>query len=117
MDWLEVVRLVLRFGHIVGVALLLGGFAVQALARQHRINSAMVYGVLTQLVTGIALSAPLRGEGREPEPAKLVVKLVLALLLAAMVIVVRKKESVAAGHFWAIGGVTLLEIGVAVFWI
>ncbi len=115
MDALEFVRLVLRYLHLVGVALLLGGWAVQLFARQYRINSAMLYGALAQIVTGVALAAPL-GRDEQPEPAKLAVKLIVALLIAVMVIVVRGKSSVAKGHFLAIGGMTLLNIGVAVFW-
>lgn len=115
MDALEIVRLGLRYLHIVGVALLLGGFAVQVFARQYRINSAMLYGAIAQVVTGVALAAPL-GRDEQPEPAKLAVKGIIALLIAAMVIVVRGKDSVAKGHFLAIGGLTLVNIGVAVFW-
>lgn len=112
---MEYVRLALVFLHIIGVSLLLGGFAVQVLARQFRINTAMVYGVLTQLVTGFLLASPLPREA-QPDPAKLAVKLLVTVLIAAMVLVVRKKESVAAGHFYAIGGMTLVNIAVAVFW-
>ncbi len=115
MEALEIVRLVLRYLHIVGVALLLGGFAVQALAGRFKINSAMLYGAITQIVTGFLLAAPL-GRDEQPEPAKLAVKGLLALMIAAMVIVVRSKDSVAKGHFYAIGGLTLVNIGVAVFW-
>jgi len=111
----EIVRLVLRYLHLVGVALLLGGFAVQALAREYRINSAMVYGAITQIVTGFALSAPLPRD-EQPDPAKLAVKLIIAVIIAAMVIVVRGKANVAKGHFLAIGGLTLVNIAVAVFW-
>jgi hypothetical protein len=115
VEALEFVRLALRFVHIIGVALLLGGFAVQVLGQQYRINSAMLYGAITQIVTGFLLAAPL-GRDEQPHPAKLAVKLVLALLIAAMVIVVRNKDSVAKGHFLAIGGLTLVNVGVAVFW-
>lgn len=116
MDTLEIVRLVLRYAHLIGFALLFGGFCVQYLAGRLRINSAMLWGAGIQLVTGIALSAPLRGEGAEPAPAKLGVKLVLALLIAVMVFAVRKRESVARGHFIAIGALTLINAAVAVFW-
>ena len=112
---MEFVRLVLLYLHLVGVALLLGGWAVQLLAGQYRINTAMLYGSLAQIVTGLALAAPL-GRDEQPEPAKLAVKLIIALLIAAMVIVVRDKSSIAKGHFIAIGGMTLVNMAVAVFW-
>jgi predicted cobalt transporter CbtA len=110
------VRLALVFLHLVGLALLLGGFAVQVLGRQLRINTAMVYGVATQLVTGFLLAAPFPDRAHQPEPAKLAVKAIVAIVIAAMVLVVRKKRSVAAGHFYAIGGMTLLNMAVALFW-
>jgi hypothetical protein len=115
VEALETVRLVLRYTHLIGVALLLGGFAVQVFARQFRINAAMFYGVLVQLVTGFLLAAPLPRD-EQPDPAKLAVKLVIAVLIAAMVIVVRNKQTVAKGHFYAIGGMTLLNMAVATFW-
>ena len=116
MEALEVVRLVLRFTHILGVALLFGGFAVQYFARQFRINSAMLYGAVTQVLTGLALAAPLPRD-EQPDPAKLAVKLLVAVMIAAMVIVVRQRETVAKGHFLAIGGLTLVNVAVATFWV
>jgi hypothetical protein len=111
----EALLLILRYLHLIGFALLLGGAAVQYLSRRLRINSSMLWGAGIQLATGIALSAPLR-EGPEPEPAKLVVKLVIALLIAVMVWFSRKREQVSNGHFLAIIGLTLVNAGVATFW-
>lgn len=119
MGALEIVRLVLLFVHLAGFAMLFGGFVTQYFAGKFRINGAMLWGSVIQLVTGIGLSAPLRGgsaSGNEPDPIKLVVKFVIAALIFAMVFVVRKRESVAKGHFVAIGGMTLLNAAVAVFW-
>jgi uncharacterized membrane protein HdeD (DUF308 family) len=113
---MEFVRLAVRYVHLVGVALLLGGFAVQVFARQYRVNSAMLYGALTQIVTGLILATPLPRD-EQPDPAKLVVKLFIAVMIAAMVIVVRDRPTVAKGHFLAIGGFTLVNIAVATFWV
>jgi hypothetical protein len=111
----EALLLILRYLHLIGFALLLGGAVAQYLTRRLRINASMLWGAGIQLVTGIALSAPLR-EGPEPEPAKLVVKLVLALLIAIMVWVPRKRQEMSAGHFLGILGLTLVTAGVATFW-
>ena len=114
---MEAARLILRDIHLVGFALLLGGFCVQYFSGKLRINSAMLTGAVVQLVTGLALAAPLRGGGNaEPAPAKSAVKGMLALLIAIMVWVVRKKDSVATGHFVGIGLLTLINAGVATFW-
>jgi hypothetical protein len=111
----EFLRLALLFVHLIGLSLLLGGFASQVFARQFRIGPAILYGAVTQVVSGLLLAAPL-GRDEQPSPAKLAVKLVIALLIAAMVIVVRDKQSIAKGHFYAIGGLTLVNVAVAVFW-
>ena len=112
---MEALRLVLLFAHLIGFALLLGGAFAQYLTGQLRVNAAMLWGAVVQLVTGIGLSAPLR-EGAEPSPAKLATKLVLALMIFVMVFFSRKREAVNRGHFLAIIALTLVNAAVAVFW-
>ncbi|MFY1695930.1 MULTISPECIES: hypothetical protein [unclassified Solwaraspora] len=112
---MEALRLVLLYAHLIGFALLLGGAVAQWITGRFRINPAMLWGAVIQVVTGIGLSAPLR-DGDEPAPAKLVTKLVLALAILAMVFFSRKRESVNKGHFLAIIGLTLVNAAVAVFW-
>lgn len=114
---METLRLVLLFVHLIGFALLLGGAVAQYVAGPLRINSAMLWGAVIQVVTGLGLSAPLRGGGdAEPAPAKLVTKLLLALAILAMVFFSRKRPMVNSGHFLAIIGLTVLNAAVAVFW-
>ena len=128
---MEVLRLVLRYAHLIGFALLLGAAIAQYVSGRLpggggaprsgaggalRINQVMVWGALTQLVTGLALAAPLRDEGDEPAPAKLAVKLGIALLIAVAVWVPRKRPEVARGHFLGIVGMTLINAAVATFW-
>ncbi|GHJ10251.1 hypothetical protein TPA0907_46180 [Micromonospora humidisoli] len=112
---MEALRLVLLYVHLIGFALLLGGAVAQYLSGRLRINPAMLWGSVIQLLTGVGLSAPLR-DGDEPAPAKLVTKLVLALLIFVMVFFSRKRAQVARGHFLAIVGLTLVTAAVAVFW-
>ena len=112
----EALRLILLYAHLIGFALLLGGVVVQHVSGPTRINPPMLWGAITQLVTGIALSAPLRDEDDEPAPAKLAVKLVIALMIFVMVFFSRKRDVVNKGHFLAIGGLTLANAAVAVFW-
>ena len=114
---MDALRLILRYIHLVGFALLLGGAIVQYLSGKLRINAAMLWGAIIQLLTGIALSAPLRGgDDKEPDPAKLAVKGVIALMIFVMVFFSRKREEVNKGHFMAIIGLTLVNAAVAVFW-
>ncbi len=112
---MEALRLVLLYVHLIGFALLLGGSIAQYASGRLRINAAMLWGSIIQVLTGLGLAAPLR-EGHEQAPAKLVTKLVLALLIFVMVFFSRKRESVSRGHFLAIIGLTLLNAAVAVFW-
>ncbi|MBQ1025102.1 hypothetical protein [Micromonospora sp. C95] len=112
---MEALRLILLYVHLIGFALLLGGAIAQYLTGKIRVNAAMLWGSVIQLLTGLGLSAPLR-DGDEPAPAKLVTKLVLALLIFVMVFFSRKRAEVNRGHFLAIVGLTLVNAAVAVFW-
>jgi hypothetical protein len=113
----EILRLVLRYVHLIGFALLLGGAIVQYLSGKLRVNPAMLWGAAIQVVTGVALAAPLRGgDDAEPSPVKLGVKAVIALMIFVMVFFSRKRAEVNRGHFLAIVGLTLVNAAVAVFW-
>jgi hypothetical protein len=112
---MEPLRLILVYLHLIGFALLLGGAVAQYVTGRLRINTAMLWGATVQVLTGLALSAPLR-DGHEPSVAKLVVKLVIGLDIFAMVFFTRKRETVHRGHFLAIVGLTLVNAAVAVFW-
>jgi hypothetical protein len=113
----EALRLILRYAHLIGFALLLGGAVMQYLSGKLRINPAMLWGAVIQVATGVALSAPLRGGGDdEPSSVKLGVKGLIAVLIFIMVFVPRKREAVNRGHFLAIIGMTLLNVAVATFW-
>ena len=114
---METLRLILRYAHLIGFALLLGGAIVQYLTGKLRINSAMLWGAIIMLVTGIGLGAPLRGGGdAEPDGVKLGVKTLIAVMIFVMVFFSRKREAVNKGHFMAIIGLTLVNAAVAVFW-
>jgi len=113
----EALRLILLFVHLVGFALLLGGAIAQFLSGTFRINPAVLWGSIIQLVSGVALAAPLRGGGdHEPSPYKLGVKLLIAVLIFIMVFVPRKRDAVNKGHFIGIITLTLANVAVAVFW-
>lgn len=113
---MEILRLVLLYAHLIGFALLLGGAVAQYLSGKLRVNPAMLWGAAVQLVTGLALAAPIRDEGDEPDPAKLAVKLVIAIVIAVMVWVPRNRSEVNRGHFLAVVGLTLVNAAVATFW-
>lgn len=115
MDPMELLRLVLRYIHLIGFALLLGGFAVQYLSGKTRINTSMLWGSVIQLATGVLLSAPFPAD-QELNYPKIGVKLLIAVLIAVMVVLPRNRAEINKGHFLAIGGMTLLNAAVATFW-
>jgi len=113
----EALRLVLRYAHLVGFAILLGGAVAQYLSGHLRINPAILWGSATQLVTGLALAAPIRGDDDPaPDPAKLGVKLVIAVAIFVMAFFPRRRSVVDRGHFLAIIGLTLTNAAIATFW-
>jgi hypothetical protein len=112
---MNALRLVFLYLHLIGFALLLGGAVAQYLSGTIRMNAAMLWGSVTQLVTGAVLASPL-GREEEPNGAKLAVKGVIAIVIFVMVFFSRKRERVNPGHFLAVVGLTLANAAVAVFW-
>jgi len=111
----EALRLILRYSHLIGFGLLLGGTVVQYLSGKLRINAAMLWGSVIQVVTGLTLAAPWPDRA-DPPTAKLAVKLVLAILIFVMVFFSRRREQVAKGHFLATLGMVLVTGAVATLW-
>lgn len=102
--------------HLVGMAGVVGGW--MSAVREPRILPAMVAGALTSLVTGlllVGLAYPVFG-GEGIDNAKTTVKLLVALVVAVLVWVNRRKESVPKGLLHGIGALALVNVGVAVLW-
>jgi Na+-driven multidrug efflux pump len=117
---MDVIRIILVILHFVGLASLLGAFLVQtkAIARgQGKVLVAMVHGALTQLVTGVLLVGVAEmGDLYDVDSIKIAVKLVVAVVITVLVFVFRKKDPAPSWALWAIGGLTLLNVIVAVAW-
>lgn len=111
---MDLARDIVLILHFIGLASLFGGFMVQMKPQQKVINAAMFHGALTQLVTGLALVAIREMGDGEVNHMKIGIKLVLLLVIGALVIVYRKRETVPTGVWGAIGGLTVAEIAVAV---
>ncbi|MEZ0448412.1 hypothetical protein [Cellulomonas sp. ICMP 17802] len=103
--------------HLIGWAIVLGGTLVNL--RTPKIATGVLHGILTALVTGIALAgiASAGLAGHEPNTTKIAVKLVIALVVTALVILgVRKPARVTTGYLGAIAGLTVANIAIAVLW-
>lgn len=120
----ELSRNTLLVLHFVGLASLFGGFLTQMKAmaqKAAKIVPAMIHGAWTALVTGILLVGVAEwriamGAGFEVDHTKIAVKSVIAAVVVTLVMMYRKKDSVATPIFGAIGLLTLTNIVLAVFW-
>jgi hypothetical protein len=106
--------------HFIGLAALLGSFIGQMKGPDRVVQIGMLHGALTQLVTGIAMVG-LRESGAydDPDPidtTKIAVKLALTLIVTVLVFLGRKREGDQTPLWGAIGGLTLANVVLAVFW-
>ena len=112
---MDVLAQIFLFIHLVGFAALFGGLFVQVRANPRVMNNAILHGVLTQLVSGLVLFGLLEGMDKQPDHVKYGVKLLVALVIAALAFVHRKR-TLSSPTFLAMALLTLLNVGVAVFW-
>jgi hypothetical protein len=113
---MEIVTNVLVFIHLIGMGALFGGAFVQIKASERVVNNAMLHGVLTQVVSGLLLVGVLESQDEPVNHAKIAVKFGLAVVIAVLAIVNRKKPSIPNGLYFGIFGLTVATIAVAVFW-
>lgn len=102
--------------HLIGWAIVLGG--ALATLRTPAIPRGMLHGILTALVTGIAMVglASAGMAGGEPDNARVAVKLVVALVVTALVVLGGRRERVTGGYLGAIAGLTAVNVAIAVLW-
>ncbi len=115
---MTVLRIVLLILHFLGLAALLGGFLYTASAKVKTLPAGMFHGALTQLVTGLGLVAVAYGSGNgdHVDNGKIAVKLIVALAVTVLVIMFRKKDAVPVPIWATVGGLTILNVIVAVAW-
>lgn len=110
---------VLVFLHFLGLAALFGGLFTQLRSDPRVVNAAVLHGSLTQLVTGVLLVG-LREAQEEPVPdqfhMKIGVKLLVTVVVVGLAFTLRKAPALKDASFFALLGLTVLNIGVAVFW-
>jgi len=114
MDLLQHLLVVI---HLLGWAIVLGGVLVNM--RTPKIAAGVLHGALTALVTGILLVglAEMSDELRDPNLVKIAVKLVVALVITALVVVgQRTPAKVTTGYLGAVAGLTVVNVAIAVLW-
>lgn len=116
---MELLRNVVVYLHLIGFAVMVGGWVAEAVARRFEITRVMDYGILLSLITGLALAAPWPA-GIELNYPKIGVKLVILIALGAVLGIgrVRQRRSgqPVMPFFVAAGVLPLLAAGIAVLW-
>lgn len=119
MDFLTILREALLLIHLVGFAMLFGGWLAQAAKRDYTTNLFFRLGLGVMIVSGLLLAIPFPA-AIHLDYLKLGVKLFIALVIGGTFGVVTTKEKktgrAAVGGFWTIGGLAALNAGIAVFW-
>ena len=113
MDLLQKALLVI---HFVGFGALFGGAAAQLRDQVRVVNAGMLLGALTQVVSGVLLVGVIEGQGDDVNQAKIGVKLAVALVIAVLCWINRRKDSVPNGLYFAIVLLTLANVVIAVLW-
>lgn len=116
---MEILKNVILALHILGVVALLGGVLFQTSAMREktaRIVPGILHGALTMLVTGIALVGLQYPLGNEVNNAKIGVKTVVLIAIFVIVLINRKKESLAAWVLPSIAVLTVANVLMATVW-
>jgi len=114
MDFLENI---LVLAHLLGMAAIVGSAVFVA---RGRVTPALVWGARAQLVTGILLVGLAESGDEEVNNAKITVKLVVAIAVAACAEIAAAKERKGQGSrpqlVNAAGALALLNAAIAVLW-
>ena len=114
MDILHTILVIL---HFIGLASLLGSFLVQVKEigqGKGQVLTGMLHGSLTMLVTGLLLVLIAEFGDGDVNHMKIGIKLAVVIAVTVLVFVFRKKNPAPSWALWAIGGLSLLNLIVAV---
>ena len=112
---MQTLRNLFLYVHLIGFAMLLGGFLVQYLSKNFQSNLVMRIGLPVAFVAGLVLAIPFPS-GIDLNYTKLAVKLVIAVIIGALMGIGTKKNRTDRAFFGVIGLLILLNAGIAVFW-
>lgn len=114
----ELVYNVVVVAHLLGMAAVVGGYA----AGRPRVSEVMVWGARLQVVTGLILvgiAESIDALGKDPNMAKIGVKLIVAIAVAAFAEIGHADEKRGKPVPWltdAAGVLAILNVFVAVLW-
>ena len=113
---MELLLEALLFVHLIGFGALFGGAFVQFRDEMRVVNAAMLYGALTQVLSGVLSVGVIEGNDEEINHTKIAVKFAIGLVVALLCWVNRRKLDLPHGLFWGILALTVTNVGLAVFW-
>ena len=106
----------LVFVHLLAMAGLVGGLLAQVRADTFEISALVLHSSLTLVVTGLALVGLAEAVlDKDVNHAKVGVKLVIALTIAVLCVVNRKRE-VPRGLYFGLLGLAVTNVAVATIW-
>lgn len=114
---MDILKIILVILHFIGIAALLGSFLVEVkeiAAGKGKVLVGMLHGSLTMLVTGLLLVVLAEMGPGDVNHMKIGIKLAAIIAIVVLVFVFRKKDPAPSWALWAIGGLTLLNIVIAV---
>ncbi|GAA2087235.1 MULTISPECIES: hypothetical protein [Brevibacterium] len=117
---MEILRLILLFLHLLGMALIIGGYFANVKAP--RVIPGMLHASFLQLLTGLALVGVAEMGPGDVDHAKIAVKLVLALAVTVLALLGNRREKAAPGEGTSAGlahgtvVAAVAAVAVAVFW-
>ncbi len=116
---MEFLKIILLIFHFIGLAALLGSVMVQIKdmrAGTARIIPGMIHGAWTMAITGIALYGVNMAIGADVNHMKLGIKFLFVVAALVLVMMYRKRETAPSWAVGTIGGLTLLNVILAVAW-
>ena len=110
---LEIVRVVFRYLHFIGIGAVLGGLIVQMSGGEREVTPLVTYGAALQLLTGVVLVLVTL---QTADHIKVTVKFVLLVVLFGAIMIQRKKGELTSFGYTLDLSLVFIILGVAVFW-
>jgi len=107
----------LLFVHLLGFAALFGGAVFQLGSNNPVVNKAMIYSVLTTLLTEVLLVGVLEAKtDRDVDHAQVGVKFAVGVVVALLCWANRRRPSIPNGLYLGLLLLTVADVAVAAFW-
>lgn len=115
---MNIVYNIMVFLHIVGAAMIVGIWIANM--KKPTVHPRQFDGATLQLLTGIVMMGLIPALDMDANYVKLGIKFAVALVVGVLAFIGRRKykkdEPVSAGLAHAVGGLALLNIGIATLW-